>query len=131
MYLKEEINNYSTYVMNLLKDGNDSLKNIKDTSKQKLRLDGSNQDVPLDFIFQLDCMFFFVLFSDRILIYKYEEVRHEKEKVRSYICLNFVNQNQLKEFYLLKNAQYLLIMTIVNHFYLFIYISLFFVLFYF
>jgi hypothetical protein len=93
----------------------DHLKNTKESLKHKIGLSGGNQDLPLNFISDIECSFFFVLFADRILIYKNDEVVFEKEKVKSYITLNFVNQNSLQEFYLVtvKNTKYLLIMTIV------------------
>lgn len=101
--------------MSSLNNQNDLLKNSKETLKHRIRLVGSNQDSPLNFIFHPEFRFFLVLFSDRILIYKYDEVCTAKEKVRSYISLSFVNQQNLKDFYLIciKNNYYLLISSMV------------------
>ena len=120
-YYKEDINNYRSYIVAALGKKPDALKNAKETLKHRLRLSGGNQDPPLSFITDVESYFFFVLFSDRVLIYKNDEVRLEKEKVSSYITLNLVNQNALQEFYFLtvKNTKYLLIMTEVFGFFVF------------
>lgn len=94
------------------------LKSLKEIQKHKIRLTGGNQELPLNFLWNVNCPFFFVLFSDRVLIYKYEEVSQEKEKIRTYITLNFANQTELQELYLVfsKDKQYLLFVTIVGIF---------------
>lgn len=109
-------------MMNLQKQ-TDPLKNVKENLKHKIRLIGSNQDLPLSFLVHSECHFVIVLFSDRILLYKYEDVCKEKEKVKSYISLNFVDKKSLKEIYLVfvKNSYYLLISSDVNKKVLFFY----------
>lgn len=93
----------------------DALKATKETLKHKIRLSGGNQDPPLNFVADPECAFFFVLFADRVLVYKAEEVRREKEKVQSYITLNFVGQNPLQQIYLLtvKNSKFVVVITVV------------------
>lgn len=114
-YFKEEVNNYPMFVQSAQERRPDPLKSAKETLKHRIRLAGGNQDLPLGFISDAESPLFFVLFEDRILIYREGEVSTEKDKVKSYIMLNFVRQNPLQQFYLLtvKNSKYLVVVTLV------------------